>query len=81
MGDPVLKWIRQLFGDPNGNHHESVEAFKQQRQRSSEVKTDMEDVAAQLKASREAVHAKAHAIQEEDRVSQEGLPPAQEAAV
>lgn len=77
----MLEWIKQLFGDPNGDNHDAVTAFKKERERSDTVKSEMEDVAAKLKASREAVQAKAAAIKEEERVSQtEGLRPAQEAS-
>jgi len=77
----MLKWIRQLFGDPSGDNHASVEAFKEQQARSGRVKSDMEDMATQLRESREAVQAKAAGIQEEERVSQtEGLQAAREAS-
>jgi LmbE family N-acetylglucosaminyl deacetylase len=78
----MLVWLRQLFGDPNGDNHEAVEALNKQKARSDQVKSDIEDMAEQLKASREAVQAKATAIkEEEERVTPpEGLQAAREAS-
>jgi len=73
----MLSWIKQLFGDPNGDNHEAVEEFRRQKARSNGMKTEMDKVVAKLQESREAVKAKSQAIREEgDRVSKEGLQPA-----
>jgi len=77
----MFSWIRLLFSDPNGDSHEAVEEFRKQKKRSNGVKSDMTKVVDQLKQTREAVQAKARAVQleeGEERVSTEGLKPTEE---
>jgi Skp family chaperone for outer membrane proteins len=77
----MFAWIKLLFSDPNGDSHAAVEEFRKQKARSNGVKSEMTKVADQLKKSREAVQAKARAIQleeGEERVSTEGLKPTEE---
>jgi len=78
----MFAWLKLLFRDPNGDSHEAIEEFRKERSRSNGVKSELAKVTYRLKKSREAVQAKARAIQAEgeERVSTEGLQPTQESS-
>jgi peptidoglycan hydrolase CwlO-like protein len=78
----MFSWLKLLFKDPNGDSNEAIEEFRRERSRSNGVKSELAKVTERLKQSREAVQAKARAIQTEgeERVSKEGLQPTQESS-